>query len=56
VIHDRQDETIPVEEGKQIAATWPGAELVLTDGLGHRGVLRDQTLVHRAVTFVTTRS
>lgn len=55
VIHDRQDETIPVEEGKQIAATWPGAELVLTDGLGHRGVLRDQTLVKRAVEFVTNR-
>ncbi|HKV72308.1 MAG TPA: alpha/beta fold hydrolase [Gemmatimonadales bacterium] len=56
VIHDRRDETIPVEEGKQIAATWPGAELVLTDGLGHRGVLRDQTLVKRAVEFVTNRS
>lgn len=55
VIHDRQDETIPVEEGKQIAATWPGAELVLSEGLGHRGVLRDQTLVHRAVAFVTNR-
>ena len=56
VVHDRQDETIPVEEGKQVASTWPGAQLVLTDGLGHRGVLRDQKVVDRAVAFVTNRS
>lgn len=56
VVHDRQDETIPVEEGRQIAATWPGAELVLTQGLGHRGVLRDAAVVNRAVAFVTNRS
>lgn len=54
VVHDQQDEVIPVEEGKRIAATWPGAELVLTEGLGHRGVLRHQPSVARAVEFVTT--
>ena len=56
VVHDQQDETIPVEEGRQIAAAWPGAELVLTQGLGHRGVLRDPSVVNRAVAFVTNRS
>lgn len=55
VVHDRNDETVSVEEGKAIAAAWPGAELVLTDGLGHRGVLRDQSVVSRAVAFATTR-
>lgn len=56
VVHDQHDETIPVAEGREIAATWPGAELVLTKGLGHRGVLRDQAVVNRAVAFVTNRS
>lgn len=53
IVHDQQDETIPVAEGKQIASTWPGGELVLTSGLGHRGVLRDPGVVARAVAFAT---
>jgi len=55
VVHDRGDETVPVGHGEDIAAAWPGAELVLTDGLGHRGVLRDPAIVKRIVQFVTTR-
>jgi len=55
VVHDRGDETVSVQEGQAIAAAWPGAELVLTDGLGHRGVLRAPAIVQRAVSFVTTR-
>ena len=55
VIHDRDDETVSVRDGQAIAAAWPGAELVLTEGLGHRGVLRDPTIVGRAVRFATTR-
>lgn len=56
VVHDRGDETVPVEHGKDIAAAWPGAQLVLTEGLGHRGVLRDPATVNRIVQFVTNRS
>jgi len=55
VVHDRTDDTVSVREGQAIAAAWPGAELVLTEGLGHRGVLRDAAIVSRAVSFVTTR-
>lgn len=53
VVHDQDDETIPIEEGRRIAATWPGAEFVPTRGLGHRGVLRDPGVIARAVAFVT---
>lgn len=56
VVHDREDETIPMEEGRRIAAAWPGAEFVPTAGLGHRGVLRDPAVVARAVSFVTARA
>ena len=55
IVHDRGDETVSVEEGRAIAAAWPGAELVLTDGLGHRGVLRNPAIVNRTVAFVTNR-
>ncbi len=53
VLHDRDDETIPWRDGEAIAAAWPGAELVTTQGLGHRDIARDAEVVRRATTFVT---
>lgn len=52
VFHDRDDMTVPYEEGAAIAAAWPGAELVTTTGLGHRDIVRDQEVVARTVAFL----
>ncbi|WP_374349324.1 alpha/beta hydrolase [Chitinimonas sp.] len=52
VVHDHADREVPVATGRNIAATWPGAELMLTEGLGHRRILRDQAVVERVVAFV----
>ena len=52
VVHDRNDPTVPWEEGAAIAAAWPGAELVTTTGLGHREIVRDPKIVTRAAAFV----
>ncbi len=52
VVHDRDDPTVPWEEGSAIAAAWPGAELFTTTGLGHRDVVRHPRIVARAVEFV----
>ena len=52
VVHDRDDSTVPWEEGAAIAAAWPGAELVTTTGLGHRDIVRDPATVARAVDFL----
>jgi pimeloyl-ACP methyl ester carboxylesterase len=52
VIHDRDDRDIPWREGKAIAEAWPGAQFMLTEGLGHRGPLRDMAVIERAVGFV----
>ncbi len=41
VVHDLDDDEVPVEDARAIAAGWPGAELVTTAGLGHRRILRD---------------
>lgn len=56
VIHDRDDQDIPWREGKAIADAWPGAQFVRTDGRGHRGILRDTTVIERAVGFVRART
>jgi pimeloyl-ACP methyl ester carboxylesterase len=53
VVHDREDAVVSWSEGAAIAGAWPGAELVTTTGLGHRGVVKDPAIVAQAVTFLT---
>jgi pimeloyl-ACP methyl ester carboxylesterase len=52
VVHDRSDPDVPYEHGAAIAGAWPGAELLSTNGLGHRAVLRDRAVVQRTVDFL----
>ena len=52
VIHDRGDDEVPWSDGAAIAAAWPGARLVTTEGLGHRRILKDARVVDAAVRFV----
>jgi pimeloyl-ACP methyl ester carboxylesterase len=54
VVHDRGDREVPWHDGAAIAAAWPGAALVTTEGIGHRKVLRDPRVVARVVDFLTT--
>jgi alpha-beta hydrolase superfamily lysophospholipase len=42
VVHDATDEDVPLDDGRHIAAHWPGASFVATQGLGHRRILRDE--------------
>ena len=43
---------VPAADGEAIARAWPGAVLLTTTGLGHRGVLWDDEVVRRVVRFV----
>ncbi len=52
VIHDRGDREVPWEHGAAVAAAWPGAELVTTEGLGHQRILRDDGVIGRALGFL----
>ena len=56
VMHDRNDPTVPWDEGAAIATAWPGAELVTTTGLGHRDIVRDPDVVAGAVDFLSKSS
>lgn len=51
IIHDRGDRDIPYDQAVEIADAWPGARLVATSGLGHRGILRDAAVIGEAVGF-----
>ncbi len=52
VIHDIHDPDVPWTEGENIAAAWPGSELLTTHGLGHRAMLRDPEVIRRVLEFV----
>jgi pimeloyl-ACP methyl ester carboxylesterase len=53
VIHDRADPEVPWSDGAAIAAAWPGARLMTTDGLGHVRILRDAAVTAEAARFVS---
>lgn len=52
VVHDVEDREVPFAHGEAVAASWPGAQLHTTHGLGHRRVLTDSFVVARAVDFL----
>jgi pimeloyl-ACP methyl ester carboxylesterase len=52
VIHDQDDRDVPAHHGAAVAASWPGAQLVETTGLGHSRILRDAAVVAQTVSFI----
>jgi len=56
VIHDRGDAEVPWQHGAAIARAWRGAQMLMTDALGHHRLLRAPDVVATAVAFVAARS
>jgi pimeloyl-ACP methyl ester carboxylesterase len=52
IVHDRNDTLVPFEHGERMAAAWPGAELIATEGLGHWRILTEPQVVARASRFL----
>lgn len=50
-VHDSTDVESPSWVSEQLVSAWPGASLLLTEGLGHRRVIRDPTVVARVAQF-----
>jgi pimeloyl-ACP methyl ester carboxylesterase len=48
VIHDRDDKEVSFEHGERLAALWSGGRLIETTGLGHRRILRDESVLAAA--------
>jgi len=52
VIHDQGDKEVPLSVGRSVAEAWPDAELIVTQGLGHQRILRDEAVQNVAVHFI----
>jgi pimeloyl-ACP methyl ester carboxylesterase len=56
VIHSSDDDIIPIETGKQIAASWKNCRFIEVHGLGHRKILRDRQVINIVIDFICEKS
>ncbi len=52
ILHDRDDKQVPLSEGQQVVEAWKGAQIEITEGLGHTRILRDPSTVAVVQTFL----
>ena len=52
ILHSADDEQVDWGQGRALADAWPGSEFVLCDGLGHRLIAQDASVIQRIVDFV----
>lgn len=53
MIHDRDDEEYGPQNAEQIAQAWSGpSSILITQGFGHRRLLREQTVIDEIVDFL----
>jgi pimeloyl-ACP methyl ester carboxylesterase len=52
LVHDKQDEVTPYVSSLALKRAYPAAELLTTEGLGHRKILRDPAVIQRIVDFI----
>lgn len=52
LIHDTDDDEIPVSDGRALAESWPNVQYLETSGLGHRRVLYTEELIAAITAFV----
>lgn len=54
VVHDRRDRETSHEDSVRLVANWSGpARLISTDGLGHRRLLVDRTVIDETISFLS---
>lgn len=52
IVHDRDDPQVPLEDSEVLVSSWPSAELLTTDSLGHGRTLRDDRVIAQTVSFI----
>ncbi|MCW9013913.1 MAG: alpha/beta hydrolase [Gammaproteobacteria bacterium] len=55
IIHDKDDYDVPCDEGKALASNWSNAQIHITQGLGHRRILRTEQVIDLCTHFLTSK-
>lgn len=54
LIHDQDDEEVPVSCAHHIHQHLPDSELMITENLGHRKILGDEAVIQKTIQFTTS--
>jgi pimeloyl-ACP methyl ester carboxylesterase len=52
IFHDHHDKEVSIHSTDLLLKAWPQARVVLTSGLGHVRILRDEAVIRRCLAFV----
>jgi pimeloyl-ACP methyl ester carboxylesterase len=52
IIHDKHDKEIPFSQALALHKNWKDSQLILTEGLGHKRILRDEKIILQMINFV----
>ena len=52
MFHDTDDNVTPVDDSRAVARVWKTAQLIETNGLGHRGALQSRAIHEQVVKFL----
>lgn len=52
ILHDQDDKVIDHQEAISLSKCWPGSELVITQGLGHLGILQDSKTIQKIKQYI----
>jgi pimeloyl-ACP methyl ester carboxylesterase len=54
IVHDKDDADVPWQWSERLAKAWPHSRLWLTQGLGHRRILRNPTVVEAVTEYIAS--
>jgi pimeloyl-ACP methyl ester carboxylesterase len=54
ICHDKNDRRIGIEHSLTLRKKWPWAQLIITEGLGHRKILDDARIIQQCCRFIET--
>jgi len=52
IIHDKEDQEVPISESERLLSTFKNAEFFATEGLGHRKILKSQYVIEKVCSFL----
>ena len=56
IFHDINDKRIPITHSEKLSSRWPWTILVKTEGLGHRKILDDESVIEQSCRFIDEKS